>query len=65
MLPHYYKVDDILNTVKFFYTHEWNSVEYKYIYYHNKDKHLKSIKGEVRYNMQKTEELFKKYVVRV
>ncbi len=59
VLPQYYKGDDILNTVKLFYPHEWNSVEYKYIYYHKKDKHLKSFKGKVRYNMQKPEELFK------
>lgn len=40
ILPRTYGDDDILLLLKKYYPHEWNSVEYKKIYYDKKDKFL-------------------------
>lgn len=52
ILPQYYTEEDIVNTLKRFYPHEWKSVEIKYWYYQRKDKDLKKRFGKARYNMK-------------
>lgn len=59
LLPQYYTDKDIINLLKLFYPHEWDSVQAKYDYYTTKDKHLKRIKGKTRYNMMHPEKLIK------
>lgn len=58
VLPKGYTNQDILETIKMFYPHEWDSVQFKYEYYLAKDKYLKSRFGKVRYNMKCPENLF-------
>lgn len=57
LLPQYYKESDIIALLKHYYPHEWNSVEYKYSYYQQKDKYLKKRFGKIRYGMKKPERL--------
>lgn len=52
VLPQYYTNEDIINLLKRFYPHEWNSVEIKYWYYQRKDRYLKKKFGKARYNMK-------------
>ena len=59
ILPKFYSAEDIVNILKRFYPHEWESVEIKYLYYCWKDNYLKKIKGKARYNMKKPVELLK------
>lgn len=57
ILPQYYSKNDIIALLKYFYPHEWYSVQFKYEYYTIKDKYLKRIKGRTRYNMKTPEKL--------
>lgn len=59
-LPNRYSHIDITKALKQYYPHEWFSVEMKYLYYSQKDKHLKRLVGKTRYNMEIPEELLKK-----
>ncbi|WP_069997900.1 TIR domain-containing protein [Cellulosilyticum sp. I15G10I2] len=58
VLPQKYTNEEILMSVRQFYPHEWNSVQFKYDYYLAKDRYLKKGFGKARYNMKKPEELF-------
>lgn len=60
LLPQYYTDKDIIELLRRFYPHEWDSVQAKYEYYSTKDKHLKRIKGKLRYNMVPPEKLIKR-----
>lgn len=55
LLPRKYTKTDIIALLKYYYPHEWQSVESKYIYYCTKDKYLKRHFGKSRYNMPKPE----------
>ena len=57
LLPKDYVDNDVINMLKYFYPHEWHSVEIKYWYYCKKDKYLKNRFGKVCYNMKKPEKL--------
>lgn len=52
ILPKDYTDKDVITILKYFYPHEWFSVEIKYFYYQNKDKYLKKHFGKARYNMK-------------
>lgn len=58
-LPKNYTHDDIILSLKYYFPHEWNSFEYKYVYYSEKDKYIKRNKGKNRYNMLPPEKLIK------
>ncbi len=60
ILPREYSEVDVLSLIKEFYPHEWKSVEYKYEYYNEKDKHILRWKGHKRYNMPCPENLLKR-----
>lgn len=60
VLSQYYTEEDIINTLKYYYPHEWKSVEVKYVYYQKKDKYLKKRFGKTRYNMSSPEKLIRK-----
>lgn len=51
LLPRKYTKADIIALLKYYYPHEWQSVESKYKYYRTKDKYLKRRFGKSRYNM--------------
>lgn len=55
VLPKYYTEADIVSTLKHYYPHEWNSVEFKYSYYQAKDKYLNNRFGKMRFRMKKPE----------
>ena len=57
LLPKDYMDNDVVDMLKYFYPHEWHSVEIKYWYYNKKDKYLKKHFGKARYNMKKPEKL--------
>ena len=57
LLPKDYVDNDVIDMLKYFYPHEWHSVEIKYWYYCKKDKYLKNRFGKARYNMDKPEKL--------
>lgn len=57
ILPQYYSKEDIIALLKYFYPHEWDSVQAKYEYYTTKDKYLKRIKCKSRYNMEIPEKI--------
>lgn len=57
VLPPNYSKQDIINSLKHYFPHEWYSVEMKYLYYLQKDKFLKNRYGKVRYNMKEPGEL--------
>lgn len=57
LLPKNYIKNDVIATLKYFYPHEWYSVEIKYWYYNKKDKYLKKHFGKARYNMKDPEKL--------
>ncbi|MCD8179856.1 MAG: toll/interleukin-1 receptor domain-containing protein [Firmicutes bacterium] len=59
-LPCQYTKEDIIQSLKTYFPHEWHSVEIKYIYYTQKDKHLKKRFGKARFNMQPAEQLLEK-----
>lgn len=58
-LPKLYTHTEIVASLKFYYPHEWFSVEIKNQYYAQKDKHMKNIIGKTRYNMAPAEHLLK------
>lgn len=60
LLPRKYTKVDIIALLKYYYPHEWQSVESKYIYYCTKDKYLKRHLGKSRYNMSKPELLIQR-----
>lgn len=41
LLPEDYADNDVVDMLKYFYPHEWHSVEIKYWYYTKKDKYLR------------------------
>lgn len=51
ILPKKYNNNDIIKLLKEFYPYEWKSVEFKYMYYNIKDKHLLNIGKKLRYSM--------------
>lgn len=57
ILPAEYGEEDVISLLKEFYPHEWKSVEYKYLYYTNKDRHIKNRIGRTRYNMPPAQKL--------
>lgn len=57
VLPINYTKEDIICTLKYFYPHEWHSVEEKYYYYKTKDRYLKKRFGKPRYKMKEPEKL--------
>lgn len=57
ILPQNYDESDVINLLKYYYPHEWNSVEVKYWYYHKKDRNLKKCLGRTRYNMKEPMQL--------
>lgn len=57
ILPQNYDESDVINLLKYYYPHEWNSVEVKYWYYHKKDRNLKKRLGRTRYNMKEPMQL--------
>lgn len=59
ILPQSYTEEDIIDMLKEFYPHEWNSVEIKYWYYEKKDRNIKKRFGKKRYNMKKPEQLLR------
>lgn len=63
VLPSNYTDDDIVSSMKHYYPHEWNSVEFKYSYYLAKDKYIKKHFGKIRYGMQKPEILLQSVVL--
>lgn len=54
-LPRAYTKADIIESLKLYYPHEWNSVQIKYNYYSIKDKFLEKKVGRKRYNMKPAE----------
>ena len=52
ILPQNYDESDVISLLKNYYPHEWNSVDVKYWYYHEKDRNLKKRIGRTRYNMK-------------
>lgn len=60
VLPKNYLEEDIIASLKYYYPHEWESVNIKYLYYQKKDKSIRKHKGKNRYNMPKPEDLIKK-----
>lgn len=60
LLPKEYSAEEIVELIKQFYPHEWNSVEIKYNYYRVKDNHIKKHFGKIRYGMPKPEILLRK-----
>lgn len=55
-----YTHTEIVEALKFYYPHEWFSVEIKNRYYSQKDIYLKKRFGKTRYNMPPVEHLLKK-----
>ena len=60
LLPRKYTKADIIALLKYYYPHEWQSVESKYKYYRTKDKYLKRRFGKSRYNMSEPELLIQR-----
>lgn len=46
ILPCEYGKEEVIALLKEFYPHEWQSVEYKHLYYKKKDEHIKNILAE-------------------
>lgn len=59
ILPCQYDGEDIIMCLKKYYPHEWQSVEYKKMYYDKKDKHLIKRFGRARYKMPQAEQLLR------
>lgn len=57
ILPQNYVESDVISLLKYYYPHEWNSVDVKYWYYHEKDRNLKKRFGRTRYNMKEPMQL--------
>ena len=60
VLPCNYCDLDIINALKKYYPHEWDSVVYKKQYYDKKDKYIARHKGAKRYHMPEPEALIKR-----
>lgn len=59
VLPRTYSTEDIINLLKYYFPHEWFSIEMKYLYYTKKDVFLKKRFGKSRYNMKRPGHLVK------
>ena len=57
ILPYEYGKEEIITLLKKFYPHEWQSVEYKHLYYKKKDEHIKKHTGRTRHNMPSASKL--------
>lgn len=57
VLPYEYGKEEIMALLKEFYPHEWQSVEYKHLYYKKKDEHIKKHTGRTRHNMPSASKL--------
>lgn len=57
ILPYEYGKEEIIALLKEFYPHEWQSVEYKYLYYKKKDEYIKKHTGRTRHNMPSASKL--------
>lgn len=57
ILPYEYGKEEIIALLKEFYPHEWQSVEYKHLYYKKKDEHIKKHTGRTRHNMPSASKL--------
>lgn len=53
VLPRSYSTEGIISLLKYYFPHEWFSIEMKYLYYTKKDIFLKKRFGKSRYNMKK------------
>lgn len=53
LLPRKYTQNDVIVLLKYYFPHEWKSVESKYLYYNTKDKYLEKRFGKSRFNMAK------------
>lgn len=60
VLPQKYEKTDIIELLRYFYPHEWRSVESMYIYYKTKDRYLKKRFNRTRFNMPKPENLIER-----
>lgn len=60
ILPKNYSEEDIIKTLKYYYPHEWESVNIKYRYYQKKDRSIKKHRGRNRYNMPIPKKLIKR-----
>lgn len=52
VLPPNYSKQDIIDSLRQYFPHEWYSAEMKHLYYLQKDKYLKKRYGKSRYNMK-------------
>ncbi|MGL4569085.1 MAG: TIR domain-containing protein [Fusobacteriaceae bacterium] len=59
LLPQNHTENDVINLLKEFYPHEWESVEFKYHYYTIKDSHLIKKNKKIRFKMLRPEILIK------
>ena len=57
ILPYEYGKEEIIALLKEFYPHEWQSVEYKHLYYKKKDEHIKKHTGRTRHNVPSASKL--------
>ena len=57
LLPLNYSKDDVIALLKKYYPHEWDSVQFTYEYYQEKDRYLIKRRGKARYRMCKPEKL--------
>lgn len=57
ILPCEYGKEEVIALLKEFYPHEWQSVEYKHLYYKKKDEHIKKHTGRTRHNMPSASKL--------
>ena len=57
ILPYEYGKEEVIALLKEFYPHEWQSVEYKHLYYKKKDEHIKKHTGRTRHNMPSASKL--------
>ena len=57
ILPCEYGKGEVIALLKEFYPHEWQSVEYKHLYYKKKDEHIKKHTGRTRHNMPSASKL--------
>lgn len=57
ILPCEYGKEEVIALLKEFYPHEWQSVEFKHLYYKKKDEHIKKHTGRTRHNMPSASKL--------
>ncbi|WP_250578822.1 toll/interleukin-1 receptor domain-containing protein [Campylobacter jejuni] len=58
-MPKRYTKENVIDLLKKYYPHEWESVKIKYDYYTIKDRHINKHKKRTRYNMQNPTSLIK------